>query len=239
MKAASGTGIVSSIVMESDDLDEIDWEILGGNDTSVETNYFGKGNTTSYDRAIYYPVTTPQSTAHTYSVNWTAASITWLIDGTAVRTLYYADALSGANYPQTPMRLKLGIWAGGDSDNSEGTISWAGGETDYSDAPFTMYVESVNITNYSPGTSYYYNGTTGAWTSIVVVGRSVGSKANSSTVGTTAAASGGVAGVSGTAAAAMAAESAVSGATGIMVRSGIGAAVAIMLVLQLVELALV
>lgn len=25
MKAANGTGIVSSIVMESDDLDEIDW----------------------------------------------------------------------------------------------------------------------------------------------------------------------------------------------------------------------
>jgi hypothetical protein len=29
MKAASGTGIVSSIVMLSDDLDEIDWEVSG------------------------------------------------------------------------------------------------------------------------------------------------------------------------------------------------------------------
>ncbi|KAI9047351.1 hypothetical protein LZ554_008798 [Drepanopeziza brunnea f. sp. 'monogermtubi'] len=43
MKAASGQGIVSSIVLEPDDRDEIDWEFLGGNGTHVETNYFGKG----------------------------------------------------------------------------------------------------------------------------------------------------------------------------------------------------
>lgn len=33
MKAATGTGIVSSIVLESDDLDEIDWEFLGGSNS--------------------------------------------------------------------------------------------------------------------------------------------------------------------------------------------------------------
>lgn len=38
MQAAPGTGIVSSIVLESDDLDEIDWEFLGGDTTQVETN---------------------------------------------------------------------------------------------------------------------------------------------------------------------------------------------------------
>lgn len=42
---------------------------------------------------------TLQSTAHTHSMNWTAASTTWLIDGTAVRALYYADALGGAKLP--------------------------------------------------------------------------------------------------------------------------------------------
>ena len=56
MQAANGTGIVSSIVLESDDLDEVDWEFLGGNTTHVETNFFGKGNTTLYDRAIWYPL---------------------------------------------------------------------------------------------------------------------------------------------------------------------------------------
>jgi hypothetical protein len=98
-----------------------------------------------------------------------------------------------------------------------------------------MYVELVNITNYSQWKSYYYNCTTGAWTSIVIVDGSVGAKANSSPAGTTATASSGVASVSGTAAAAMAAESAVSGGVGIMVRSEIGAVVAVALVVQLVE----
>ena len=42
MKAAPGTGIVSSIVLESDDLDEIDWEMIGGNSTYAETNFFGR-----------------------------------------------------------------------------------------------------------------------------------------------------------------------------------------------------
>jgi hypothetical protein len=43
MKAATGTGVVSSIVLQSDDLDEIDWEFVGGNATHAQTNYFGKG----------------------------------------------------------------------------------------------------------------------------------------------------------------------------------------------------
>jgi hypothetical protein len=45
LKAAPGTGIVSSAILQSDDLDEIDWEWLGGAnyDGKVQSNYFGKG----------------------------------------------------------------------------------------------------------------------------------------------------------------------------------------------------
>lgn len=48
------------------------------------------------------------------------------------------------------MRLKIGNWAGGASDNSAGTIEWAGGAVDWDDAPFTMVVKSVEITNNNP-----------------------------------------------------------------------------------------
>jgi hypothetical protein len=43
LQAAPGTGIVSSAILESDDLDELDWEWLGGTDyeSKVQTNYFG------------------------------------------------------------------------------------------------------------------------------------------------------------------------------------------------------
>ncbi|KAJ5433144.1 uncharacterized protein N7458_012300 [Penicillium daleae] len=166
MRAANGTGIISTTVMESDDLDEIDWEQISTYDSSIETDYFGKGNTTSYDRATTVDVTTPEETFHTYTVDWTSSRIEWILDGEVVRTLEYADALSGKNYPQTPMRIKIGIWAGGDPDNSEGTIEWAGGETDYTAGPFSMYVESVKVINYNPASAYKYTDKTGAYTSI-------------------------------------------------------------------------
>ncbi|KAI0177992.1 concanavalin A-like lectin/glucanase domain-containing protein [Pestalotiopsis sp. NC0098] len=167
VKASSGTGIVSCVILESDDLDEIDWEWLGGDVDQVQTNYFGKGNTTSYDRGTYETVGDSQGTWHNYTIEWTSAATTWYIDGTAMRTLNYADAVDGTNYPQTPMRIKLGTWSASDS-GSEGTIEWAGGETDYSDAPFTMYVQSIDITNYNPASTYTYGDLTGDWTSIVL-----------------------------------------------------------------------
>ena len=94
MKPAPGQGIVSSIVLESDDLDEVDWEFLGGFDNKVQTNFFGKGNTTSYDRMIEYNVATPQETWHTYSLDWTAERLQWIIDGTVVRELKYTDSVA-------------------------------------------------------------------------------------------------------------------------------------------------
>nr|POF12838.1 putative glycosidase crf1 [Quercus suber] len=198
MKASTGTGIVSSVVLESDDLDEIDWEWLGGDSAQVQTNFFGKGNTTSYDRGTYQAVSTPQTTFHTYSFDWTADRLQWLIDGTVVRTLNYDDALAlnGKNYPQTPMRLKLGSWCGGCS-SSEGTVSWAGGETTFDDAPYVMYVETVAITNYNPATSYEYSDMTGDWQSITInkgsdtssVSDSSSSDADTATASATAASS--------------------------------------------------
>lgn len=158
--------------MESDDLDEVDWEFLGGDTTQTQTNYFGKGDTTSYDRAIFYPVSSPQTTQHSYAVNWTSSSLEWIIDGAVVRTLNYEDAESGTRFPQTPMRLRVGIWAGGDPSNGQGTIEWAGGLTNFGDAPFTMTVQSVNIVNYSPGSSYTYSDESGSWQSIKVSGGS-------------------------------------------------------------------
>ena len=168
MKAATGQGIISSIVLESDDLDEIDWELMGGNTTAAETNYFGKGNTTSYDRAFYYPVTNPQENFHNYTVVWTSEQIEWLIDGDVVRTLKYEDANGGKNFPQTPMNVRLGIWAGGDSSESNYTVIWAGGPTDYSKGPYTMVVSSIRVEDHSTGSSYSYGDMTGTYESIKI-----------------------------------------------------------------------
>jgi hypothetical protein len=55
VKAAPGAGIVSSVVLQSDDRDEIDWEWVGSDSEQVQTNYFGKGITGSYNRGAFNP----------------------------------------------------------------------------------------------------------------------------------------------------------------------------------------
>ncbi|KAJ5906143.1 extracellular glycosidase [Penicillium subrubescens] len=172
IKAASGTGIVSSAVLQSDDLDEIDWEWLGGNNAQVQTNYFGKGDTSSYNRGAYHANAGNHDGFHTYSVDWTSSQIVWAIDGETVRVLTPATADTN-QYPQTPMMIKVGVWAGGDSDNAQGTIDWAGGLTDYSKGPFTMYLKSMKVTDYSTGNSYSYGDQSGSWESIVSNGGKV------------------------------------------------------------------
>lgn len=180
MKAAPGAGIVSSCVLQSDDLDEIDWEWLGAQDNQVQSNYFGKGQTTTFDRAAVHAVTGTQDETHTYTVEWTSNQIVWQIDGTTVRVLDASDA--DGQYPQTPMQLKIGAWSGGDPSNPAGTIAWAQGPTNYADGPFTMVVQSISVNDYSTGTSYSYQGTSGTWESIQAAGGSVNGDASATDV---------------------------------------------------------
>ncbi|EYE95065.1 glycoside hydrolase family 16 protein [Aspergillus ruber CBS 135680] len=172
IKTAPGTGIVSSAVLQSDDLDEIDWEWLGVNDLYVQTNYFGKGNTGSYNRGATHDNRNNHDEFHTYTIDWTSKQIIWQIDGQTVRSLTPDDAPDD-QYPQSPMMVKIGVWAGGDPNNADGTIQWAGGETDYSAGPYTMYLKSLKVTDYSTGSSYAYGDKSGSWESIVAEGGQV------------------------------------------------------------------
>jgi len=124
------------------------------------------GNTTSFDRAIYYPVSSdPRENFHNYTVHWTSDKLEWYIDSELVRTLAYGDANGGYNYPQTPMTVRLGIWAGGDSSLPNGTIEWAGGLTTYDD-PYTMTVQSALISDFGTGSEYNWSDKSGSWQSI-------------------------------------------------------------------------
>lgn len=179
MKAAPGQGIVSSAVLQSDDLDEIDWEWLGGDSSQVQSNYFGKGETGSYNRGAFHADPNHQASFVTYAVDWTAEQVVWSINGQTVRVLAPSDA--GGQYPQTPMQVKLGAWAGGDPSNAAGTVSWAGGPVNYAGGPYTMVVKSLAVTDYSTGTQYTYGDRSGSWQSIQAAGGSVKSTGSSST----------------------------------------------------------
>ena len=164
MKAAPGAGIVSSLVLLSDALDEIDMEWLGGDSSEVQTNYFSKGQTTTYNRGQFNPAPNNQAQFITYTMDWTSERIVWYVGGTVVRTLRFDEA--AGQYPQTPMQVKFGAWAGGDPSNPPGTVEWARGPTDYSKGPFSMVVRSAVVTDYSTGKKYTYGDTSGTWQSI-------------------------------------------------------------------------
>lgn len=170
MKAATGTGVISSVMFLSDDLDEIDWEFLGGDNANVQTNYYGKGFIPEKTNGGMHPVTGGvQDDYHNYTTDWRQDRLEWWVDGALVRTLYAKDANDTYYYPQTPMRLSLGIWAGGDPRLSKGVNEWAGGVTDYDQAPFSMFVKSVQVQDYSSGKEYAYGDRSGSWESIKIV----------------------------------------------------------------------
>ncbi|KAI4179410.1 MAG: hypothetical protein LQ346_007206 [Caloplaca aetnensis] len=169
VKAAKGTGVVSSMVLLSADLDEVDWEFLGGVTSSVQTNYFGKGYTGTYNRSTTPAVANPQTTFYTYTLDWSPTQLVWSIDGKIVRTLKAVDADgNGDQYPQTPMKVSLSLWDAGDPDAA--TKEWAGGVTPIPPPePYTMYVKSVKIWNTNPAGQYQWTDKSGSYKSIKIV----------------------------------------------------------------------
>ncbi|KAI2626936.1 glycoside hydrolase family 16 protein [Hypomontagnella submonticulosa] len=194
VQAAPGTGVVTSFVLQSDDLDEIDWEWLGGDKAQVQTNYFGKGDTTTYDRGAYHQIANPQDQVYKYTIDWTKDYVRWYINGNQVRELKYADAKGGTRFPQTPMQIKLGTWVAGRSDAPEGTVQWAGGKTDFSKAPFVAHYKSIQITDYSNGVKNaekysWADGSDGSYQSIKVITGDGSSDDSSSSSSSTSASS--------------------------------------------------
>lgn len=178
LKAAPGVGIVTSVVLQSDDLDEIDLEWLGGDPTNVQTNYFGKQNTILPDQRMKKLNVDNTFDWHTYTIRWTSTQISYQVDDNAERILLN-DANIVGSYPQTPCQVKIGSWSGGGPGNAQGTIDWAGGATDFSQAPFVAYVASVNVTDYSTGQTYEYSDMSGSAASIVANGGKVNGNAPS------------------------------------------------------------
>ena len=127
MQAAPGRGVISSVNLLSDDLDEIDWEVMGQNNTNVFNNWYGKGNRTQ-NHGEEPLLADSQTGFHNYTIIWTEQELQFWLDGNQVRTVASDEP---GRYPQTPCYINLSLWAGGDPDNEPGVIEWAGGETDY------------------------------------------------------------------------------------------------------------
>jgi beta-glucanase (GH16 family) len=161
----------------SDVKDEIDYEFVGKDLETGQSNiywqatpYYGNsGNLTNISNTF--------ENWHTYTVDWQPDQIIWSVDGVAKRTKTRAstwNATSGLyNYPQTPSRVQMSIWAGGASTQAQGTIDWAGGAINWSSTDiqqsgyYYMQVSKVDVECYGPpagtakdgngGVSYIYD----------------------------------------------------------------------------------
>lgn len=172
MKVATGTGIISSAILQSEALDEIDWEFRG-DQKKILTNYFGKGDTSTYDRGKDFELDfAPQDDFHNYTIDWTKERIEWLVDGKSLRNLTFDEAKGGTRYPQTPMNVRLGSWAAGDpSKNDPGVVEWAGGQTNFDKGPYTMIIQSVYAQDYTSAAKYSWENmdSSGDWQKVKVI----------------------------------------------------------------------
>ncbi|KAJ5591989.1 uncharacterized protein N7459_002358 [Penicillium hispanicum] len=170
-KMAKGAGIISSVILQSDDLDEIDWEWVGYNTSEVQSDFFGKGNTTTDNRGAMHAVSNADTEYHNYTSYWDKDRLEWWIDGDLRRTVNYSESLTlyGKNYPQTPCKVKVSNWPVGVDGQSKGNIEWGGGMVDWDDLPFIMSVSQLRVQDFHSGKEYQYQGTTGTYDSINVV----------------------------------------------------------------------
>ncbi|KAG5933068.1 hypothetical protein E4U53_001108 [Claviceps sorghi] len=175
-KTARGQGVVTAFILLSDVKDEIDYEFVGVDLGTAQTNYYFQG-IPDYHNSGNITLSDTFRNFHEYEIRWTPDKIEWLVDGRVGRSKLRKDTWNATSqswmYPQTPARVQLSVWPGGAATNAKGTVDWAGGPIDWS-APdiknvgyFYATLAEVSIQCYdakkAPGTnknkSYTYSST--------------------------------------------------------------------------------
>ncbi|KAH9852274.1 glycoside hydrolase family 16 protein [Lenzites betulinus] len=185
LKTGKWGGVVTAFITMSDIKDEIDWEFPGAATTQGQSNYFWQGVIPSQTQGdIHGNLTDTFVNYHDYTIDWQQDTLTWLIDGNAVRTLKRSDVTGSdgvSRYPSTPSRIELSIWPAGINTSAQGTIDWAGGMINWNDPDyvaaghFYALVQSVSVkcadasSNPAGAQSYVYGKNTSAFTPAVDV----------------------------------------------------------------------
>ncbi|KAL7951446.1 glycoside hydrolase family 16 protein [Trichoderma barbatum] len=183
VQAVKGPGFITAIVLKSDSGDEIDWELLGAFENQAQTNYFYDGQPlfNTYN-TTYHLDTSSFATSHKYGIEWTPTNISFSINEIVRKTWHVGD-IPAYKWPQTPMQVKLGIWAVSNSSDP-GTVAWAGGFPNWSDndadkIPYSAYFKTLEVEDYTGGcketdkatkAEYLYDERTTSWQDIEIKG---------------------------------------------------------------------
>ncbi|KAB5518045.1 concanavalin A-like lectin/glucanase domain-containing protein [Coniochaeta sp. 2T2.1] len=177
LKTSHGAGVVTAFILFSDVKDEIDYEWVGTDLHTAQTNYYFQGIPDYTQSGNITALTDTFSDFHDYEISWTPDEINWSVDGKVRRTKKRADTWNATanqwDYPQTPSRVQLSLWPGGADTNAQGTIDWAGGKVDWESDDIKEYgyyfatfgqveVECWNATR-APGTNLHTSYTYNSW----------------------------------------------------------------------------
>jgi len=161
VKPASGKGVITALVLFGQNAvadpsqpgtdpvhDEIDYEVVGSNSSTAQTNYFVRGHLDYGVNAITVQTPADSNGFVTYGIDWNADSLTWYVNGNAVRTLNREDTKDDSGnylYPTDSSQLQLSVWDAG-TGSAPGTVAWAGGATDWSVPEYDIQVDQIEVT---------------------------------------------------------------------------------------------
>jgi len=143
VKTGMWNGVVTAFITMSNVRDEIDWEWPGNHVTQAQSNFFflgqvdyAAGNGKTHDN-----LTDTHQNFHDYTIDWQPDTLRFLIDGQEVRSVNKADTMVNGQYqyPTTPARIQLSLWAGGVQGNPQGVIDWAGGIIQYNEPDYVAF----------------------------------------------------------------------------------------------------
>lgn len=167
LKTSHLQGVITAFILFSNAQDEIDYEFIGSELDLVESNYYYQA-VLNYTNVKNTTVSNTYENFHTYEIDWTPEELTWSIDGNAFRTLKKADTYNEStesyHYPQTPSRVQISLWPGGDSKNKIGTVAWAGGAIDWNsddikdNGYYYMLLKNISVECYMPPSSIHIEG---------------------------------------------------------------------------------
>ena len=168
LKTSHLAGVITSFILFSGVQDEIDFEWVGSDLETTQTNFYWNG-VLNWTNSANISNTNTFDDYHTYEIDWQEDYIKWSVDGVVGRTLYKNETYNSTTgiyqFPQTPSKVDISLWPGGNATNSIGTIEWAGGEINWDASDLTnpgyyyAILKEVNITCGSIPSGTKQNGT--------------------------------------------------------------------------------
>ncbi|KAI9755775.1 MAG: hypothetical protein M4579_004138 [Chaenotheca gracillima] len=188
LKTSHGRGVVTAFILLSDVKDEIDFEFVGADLETAQSNYYFQG-ITDYDNEENITLSNTFENYHTYEIDWTPDQITWSIDGQVGRTKKKSETWNSTanryDFPQTPARVQLSLWPAGLPSNGKGTVDWSGGQIQWDGENYSppgyyyASVTEVDIQCYDPpdgarksgSKSYIYDDEAGTNNTVEITGK--------------------------------------------------------------------